>query len=171
MPLLRQIVRHLAERGHRRFLFRHVDRPDNLTDARRRAAALAEARRLGIELLPSPFAYESPAGLSPGEERELEPGRKGRSSAMIAFADHLIHPVLGECRRRGWRVPEDVALAGFAGIETFMAIPPWRILTTVRAPWQDLTRQAVALLARVIAREAVPPVTVLPVHLVAGETT
>ena len=45
-----------------------------------------------------------------------------------------------------------------------------RRLTTVRAPWVDAGSAAVSVLVKMIAGEEVPPETVLPVHLVPGDT-
>jgi DNA-binding LacI/PurR family transcriptional regulator len=63
-----------------------------------------------------------------------------------------------------------VAVAGFNGIPTPFAPVAPPPLTTIRAPFRDVARTAVALLAARVAGEDVPAETRLPVSLAAGDT-
>ncbi len=69
-------------------------------------------------------------------------------TAIFAFNDAMAVGVLHEARRRGLRVPEDLAIAGFDNVEIARyAIPR---ITTVEQPLEELGRQAVDLLYRMI---------------------
>ncbi len=69
-------------------------------------------------------------------------------TAIFAFNDAMAIGVLHEARRRSLRVPEDLAIAGFDNVELARyAIPR---ITTVEQPLEELGRQAVDLLYRMI---------------------
>ncbi|MGK2348879.1 LacI family DNA-binding transcriptional regulator [Actinomyces sp. W5033] len=84
----------------------------------------------------------------------------GLPQALLCFNDHVAIGAILELRRRGLRVPEDVAVAGFDGIATagLSAID----LTTVRQEVDVITELAVRHLASRLACATEPPVTGLP---------
>jgi DNA-binding LacI/PurR family transcriptional regulator len=81
--------------------------------------------------------------------------------------DSAIGALIG-LRQAGRRVPEDIAVAGFDD-QAFASslIPP---LTTVRAPTEDVGRQAIWQLVRVIQGEEVESRLTLPTRLVIRES-
>jgi DNA-binding LacI/PurR family transcriptional regulator len=91
-----------------------------------------------------------------------------RPTAALCWNDIAAHNLVAECRLRGVRVPEDLAVAGFDGDPSPRSLP-WR-LTTVRAPWAEVARTAVQLLITQLEGEAIPRETVLPVTLIAGDS-
>ncbi len=69
-------------------------------------------------------------------------------TAIFAFNDAMAVGVLHEAWRRSLRVPQDLAIAGFDNVELARyAIPR---ITTVEQPLEELGRQAVDLLYRMI---------------------
>lgn len=86
----------------------------------------------------------------------------------MCWNDLTAYFLLEHCRRRGLRVPHDLAVVGFDGLPP--AHPtPWH-LTTIRAPWAEAARAAVSLLLRPQGGPPPPPETVLPVAFSPGDT-
>ncbi len=75
-----------------------------------------------------------------------------------------------ECHRRGWRIPQDVAIAGYG--DTELAAQLYPRLTTVRVPRYQMGRKSIEVLARRIAGEAgLPRQVAMPFVIVERETT
>ena len=64
----------------------------------------------------------------------------------------------------GQRIPEDVSVAGFDDLPFAPFVVP--ALTTVRAPIEQVGREAVRQLARLIRGETAEPLTLLPTQVV-----
>ncbi|MGB4406842.1 MAG: substrate-binding domain-containing protein [Sphaerochaeta sp.] len=68
--------------------------------------------------------------------------------ALVCLNDRMAQGALEELRRRGIRVPEDVALVGFDGIESSLyTLPP---LTTAMQPMSELGLTSVDILSRLM---------------------
>ncbi|MBI9094352.1 MAG: substrate-binding domain-containing protein [Sphaerochaeta sp.] len=68
--------------------------------------------------------------------------------ALVCLNDRMAQGALEELRRRGIRVPEDVALVGFDGIESSLyTLPP---LTTAMQPMSELGLASVDILSRLM---------------------
>ncbi len=88
--------------------------------------------------------------------------------AVFAGDDDSAIGALMALRKAGWNVPKDVSVAGFDDqVFAESLIPP---LTTVRAPTEEVGRQAVCQLIRVIQGEKVEPRLTLPTELVIRES-
>lgn len=98
------------------------------------------------------------------ESGALSTATGGAPAALIAANDQMALGALEALRSAGVRVPEDMLITGFDGIEAAaLSSPP---LTTVGQPMIDLGRAAVQLLARRLERPDVEPATVrLPLRL------
>jgi LacI family transcriptional regulator len=64
--------------------------------------------------------------------------------AIFAYNDQKAIAVMRELMRRGYRVPEDVAVVGFDGLDIGAELPVG--LTTVRQPREQVSRETVRLL-------------------------
>ncbi|GAB4217193.1 MAG: LacI family DNA-binding transcriptional regulator [Roseiflexaceae bacterium] len=84
--------------------------------------------------------------------------------AVFAGDDAAACGVLDALGRAGLRVPEDVAVVGFddAPIARHLSPP----LTTVRAPTEQVGREAISRLIQLIETGSAAPVTLLPTELV-----
>lgn len=72
--------------------------------------------------------------------------------------------------KRGIRVPEDVKLVGYDGIQSEGLFQP--VLSTIRQPVEEMARMAVRLLLQLMAGQSLDePVYRLPVYFRRGETT
>ena len=90
-----------------------------------------------------------------------------RPTALLAQNDQLAAGALEAAGQLRLRVPEDVTVTGFDGVEM-----PWlgRILSTVRQPLHERGRRAGELVTALLRGDQVPARTMLPVQLVTGET-
>jgi len=89
--------------------------------------------------------------------------RRIHCDAIIADNDITAIDALNALNRRGIRVPQDVALAGFDNIEESRYIKPQ--LTTVHQPLMNLGYEAAAMLIAQIKGLECPTTKILPTHL------
>lgn len=175
-----ELARHLLELGHERISLVTLPAsqpagPGGWLDDSRRAQAEIPTwtdRLRGVEdavgrRVP---AWETSNGLiEEGDRagRELLAGPQ-RPTAIIAQSDLLAVGVIRAARALGLRVPEDVSVVGFDGIDT-----PWlgaQLLTTVEQPMTEKGRVAGRLVVRVLSGER-PGTVQLPTSLRIGNTT
>jgi DNA-binding LacI/PurR family transcriptional regulator len=137
---------HLLELGHRRIGF--VAGPRHFVPTRQKAAgreaALTEA---GVD----------PDGLVATAEFSVEGGRQAlrelidrenRPTAVICSSDLMAIGVLKEASVAGLRVPEDLSVVGFDGIDATAWTQP--ALTTIEQPVPDIAETAVNALKSLI---------------------
>lgn len=160
-------ARHLAEKGHRRVLYRANPFPVRSVQ-RRFDSFCAEAERLGIRVLVG-FPEGASHELSTSERAMLLATPSDRPTAAVCWEDAHADRLLRECRTLGRRVPQDLAVIGFDHLPLDRE-PAWS-LTTIHAPWAQVALRAVELLAAAMAGEAIAKETVLPVEFFQGETT
>ena len=167
-------TRHLLALGHRRIAHVTIRPPASDDEPTSSASRYRGYRRALAE---AGVAYE-PAWLIAGW-RDLEGGRAAarawrdlgpdRPTAAFAFNDLLAISLLRGLHEEGIRVPDDLALVGFDGIEMGRFTIP--SLTTIDHPCRDLGRLGVETLVALIAGEAPAEVErVLPIRLVVRES-
>jgi len=140
-------TQHLLDLGHERIGF--VAGPDRFRPTREKA----EGRLLALDA-----AGVDPDGLVVHAEFGVEGGRAAmrallakpnRPTGVICSSDLMAIGALREVTAAGLRVPEDVSIVGFDGIEaTTWTDPP---LTTVEQPILEIARTAVATLRNLIS--------------------
>ncbi len=161
-------TRHLIALGHRRIGF--VAGPADYLPAREKAAGRLDAlNREGL----------SPDGLVVHGEFTLEGGRSSartllshpdRPTAVICSSDVIAIGVLQVARELGLRIPSDLSVVGFDGIEAATWVEPE--LTTIEQPIDLIASTAVELLQTVISdpTRSLPRVLLQP-RLRAGGST
>lgn len=143
-----QLVEHLVDE-HGRKNFAVIGGPPHHDEAISRMKACKEtlrSRGLSIDerlIVPGTFTQDS--GIA-GVERLLATGLS--FDALVCLNDRMAQGALDELVRNGIRVPYDVSVIGFDGIESSRYTQP--PLTTVLQPMQDLGEQAVAILDRLM---------------------
>jgi len=163
----RLLAEHLAGRGHRRVVY--IPGSPSLASAERRRVAFAQAAAsLGMAVSECATLSQHEA-LSPLDLDWLHLPRAERPTAAACWNDLTAASLLDHCRRRGLRVPEDLAVVGFDGVAPVLGGD--QVLTTVHAPWADVAHRAIDLLVGHLNGQPLPPETLLPVHLVPGTTT
>jgi LacI family transcriptional regulator len=97
-------------------------------------------------------------------------GRAALPRAVVCGNDQMALGMLDEFGRAGVRVPADVLVSGFDGIEETRLSSPR--LTTVRQPMEELGRAAVrAMVDRLDAPDRAPITRRLPVEVLLREST
>jgi DNA-binding LacI/PurR family transcriptional regulator len=176
-----EATRHLLDLGHTRIATvtlpfgpdRHdeIAGPERLASirwqiARRRLDGMADA---GV----TPTAvYETPASLvehgTAAAHVLLDVPADRRPTAIVAQSDLLASGVVLGARELGLRVPEDVSIAGFDGLDLPWLAPD--VLTTVVQPIAEKGAVVGRAVQQLLAGET-PEDAVLPVHLRVGTTT
>ncbi len=122
----------------------------------------------GLPLVPE---YIVPGGYSLNCGREtvkrLEP-LLGSIDGIFAHTDILALGVMKELKKRGIRIPEDIALIGYDDIELCTYVEPE--LSSVRQPTRDISLETCDRLLRLMAGEGLLERTVLPPQLVIRES-
>jgi DNA-binding LacI/PurR family transcriptional regulator len=140
-------TQHLIELGHRRIGF--AAGPEDYLPTLEKAAGRADALR---------DAGLSPDGLVAHADFSVEGGRIALRkllerdpppSGVVCSSDLMALGVLKEARALGLRVPEDLSIVGFDGIEAGIWLDP--PLTTVEQPIERLAETAVEALQTLIA--------------------
>jgi LacI family transcriptional regulator len=145
-----QVVQHLADLGHRRFL--HVAGNHDWASARnRRAVYLETVERLGLEsygVVGGDWSVES------GYEAARNLPANSGVTAVVAANDFVAFGVIRGLQDRGIRVPDEISVVGWDNEEIGRFLSP--TLTTVELNLELIGRQAMQeLIARVEDRE--PP--------------
>lgn len=179
------LTRHLTELGHERMAV--ISLPLSAT---RRDGEVTDLRDAVVDWTPTLHRLQgvADAGVTPvicweteaslvehGKAAALEilsptrwPEPGHRPTAIIAQSDLLAAGAVLGARELGLRVPEDVSVAGFDGLDL-----PWLgadVLTTVRQPLAEKGAALARAVAGLIAGDE-PETVVLDVELVLGTTT
>ena len=169
------MVRHLHARGYRRIAFiggtsnrdtRGADRRRGYSDAIK-ALGLPDGRVISFG--------QPPISMAQGAEALAQLVRQWPDvDAVVCVSDLSAFGALMECQRRGWSVPERIAIAGFGDFEVAKNCHPR--LTTVAVDCVAIGRAAGELLLRAIEaardHEQLPAETVLiPFRIEQREST
>jgi LacI family transcriptional regulator len=152
-----ELARALHGRGYRRFAV--LGGPDGDTPAPDAAAAdrrdgfVAALADLGVAV---PARHLLPAAGTRDGGHEAMSRLLGQGvdevDAVFAVTDLMAAGALAAAHAAGVRVPDDVALAGFDGVEVLQDVLPG--LTTVRMPLAEIGREVTRLALRPAAAEA-----------------
>lgn len=144
---MRQIARHLARFGHRRFAFIG---PDTKLGRQRLASLCLAARKCGAALAdefaafcPHETAFHQAGTLATGlMDRAAAIPAQDRFTALIAFNDIMAIGAIKGLAGLGLNVPKDISVVGFDGTERHD--PP---LTTAAIPLEEMGTEAARLIA------------------------
>ena len=154
------LTHHLLEKGHRRIGF--IGGPSYARNATERLDGFTRAMREVPDA--EPFVTTGDFSIMSGEKAVTKwLGSKCELSAIIAVNDSVAVGAMGALVSRGYKLPVDMALAGFDGTE--IAASPVVRLTTVDQHVDEMGRRAVRLLLRQLIepgaftpfREVLPP--------------
>ncbi len=162
-----EIGQFLARRGRRRVGFvGALARSDVMGQARLAGfeAALAQA---GNPLVDKEILLDSP-GFYPGYYGLETLLARSRLDAVYFHNDEMAIGGLAYCQSRGIKVPEDLAVVGWGGMEA-ASVLPMRLTTTV-VPTTAIGKAAAEALVARLKGEPGQDVTVVPTRLVPGET-
>lgn len=153
----RRMTLALAARGYRKIGFIGVEQGERRAVERLSGyrAATAELAYAQSPVVPLPL---NPSYRGGGKELEELLDRDPEVDAVFFGNDMFAVHALMTCRRRGWDVPDRVAIAGFGGLEVGADLAP--SLTTVRVPGYEIGQTAADLLLRRLNGEAIESKTV-----------
>lgn len=162
-------VSHLAERGRRHIAT--IAGPQDMAPGTDRLVGFRNGlRSVGQTPDESLVAF----GDFSGDSGEAAAGRlldaRPDIDAVFAASDLMAIGAIQELRRRGLRVPDDVAVVGFD--DSVIAATTRPGLTSVHQPVGDLGRQMIVRVRELIdGLGPVPEATILPTHLVVRESS
>ncbi len=161
------LTRYLLSIGHRRIGF--IGGPKFATNAVARVEGFK--RVMSEEGEPDPLVSEGDFSAEHGGKVALAWSDSPHPpTALIAVNDSVALGALEALIDRGLKVPGDVALAGFDGVQ--FAASPLVNLTTIDQHIDRMGRRAVKVLLRQLGRRAVPPAReVLPTQLLVRGST
>ncbi len=167
----RLAIRHLHELGHRKIA--HVTGPQgNVLTATRREGMLEERARLGLPARPE-WIIRGDFSLESGHEAAQRIlAMADRPTAVFCAADMVAFGLISGLQGGGLRVPDDISVIGFDGIEMSEYYVP--ALTTIWQDRQELGRRSAArLLERLTGQgtSAAPAIDMVDVELVIRDST
>ncbi len=161
---MEQVTAHLVrEHGCKRFAFL-AGTPKNPEAEQRLAAFRGVLDQHGLEMDPSLFGHGHflPALGRAAMDEIL--ARGVAFDAVVCANDSMALGAIQALRRRGRRVPQDVAVTGFDNLKlSRLANPP---LTTVAQPFDIFAHLAIDSIEAQVAGRTVPPVTYVPSQFV-----
>ena len=157
----RMAVRHLMRLGHTRIAY--LAPPEGNSNSRDRSQGYREEmQRAGLV----PFCYALQTWIDPVP---LDTMLADGITALLAFDDIFALHIMSEAKRRGLRVPHDLAVIGFDD-EPFGRVSHPR-LTTLYQPLADMGAKAVKYLVRRLQGETTEPYQkIFPVKLIVRES-
>jgi LacI family transcriptional regulator len=145
------VARHLIDVGHKRIAF--IGGPADNVEAQDRLRGFRDAHRV---------AGQEPGPVLRGSFREdsgfaaaLLLIKRGLPDAIFAANDAMALGCLQALRNEGFRVPDDVALAGFDDIPIARLLDP--PLTTAGVPIAELGREAIETCVKLVRGELAAP--------------
>ncbi|AXE90512.1 substrate-binding domain-containing protein [Streptomyces sp. Go-475] len=161
-----QILRHLADQGHRRFL--HVAGSQEWASARNRRAVYVEAiERLGLE---SYGVVDGDWSMRSGYEAARDLPADSGVTAVLAANDYVAMGVIRGFQDRGTRVPEDVSVFGWDDEEFTRYFSP--AISTVHMDKEEVGRRAMLSLLALLRDEPAPVADVAELfHIVPRESS
>ncbi|KPG82885.1 substrate-binding domain-containing protein, partial [Frigoribacterium sp. RIT-PI-h] len=165
-----ELVEHLVSLGHRRFA--HVAGPGRFVHSQRRGAAWRDA--LGAAghdpgvVVEADFTYDGGARAAArlfGPDAPVD----GRPTAVFCANDLAAIGFMTELDRLGVRVPGDVSVAGFDGIELGSYVRPG--LTTLTTAPRLIGAEAARLLLSAVEGETVTDAEIQPARLLVRVST
>ncbi|MDO7882827.1 LacI family DNA-binding transcriptional regulator [Salinibacterium soli] len=162
----RQLGASLARLGYRDFLVL-AGEPELVATQDRVAGFRAGLADAGIELdddrvIPSAFSWE---GARDAVQRLGDDVLAG-TRLVFAVNDEMALGAVAALRGRGFRIPEDISVAGFDDIRTLRDVVPG--LTTVHVPIADLAAEVVGRIAHGVPGA---PGSILPTSVVLRDST
>lgn len=144
-----ELVRQLHAKGYRRIAFLGGVPESDARGADRRRGFERAMAALGLDAGRILSVGQAPVSMADGAQGVAQLMLRWPDvQALVCVSDHPAFGALMECQRRGWAVPERIAIAGFGGFEVAASCHPQ--LTTVAVDCFGIGRSAGQLLMRAI---------------------
>ncbi len=163
-----EMGQHLIRRGRRKTGFvGALARADVMGSERLEGFRVALARA-GHPLADQEVLHDAPGFYAGYYGLETLLARRPDLDSVYFHNDEMAIGGLAFCQSRGLRVPEDIGIAGWGGMEAASILP--KRLTTTMVPTTAIGKAAAEALAARLTGAEVREVTVVPTRLVPGET-
>ncbi|ESW59603.1 MAG: LacI family transcription regulator [Rhodobacter sp. CACIA14H1] len=163
-----EMGRHLIRRGRRRAGYVGALARADVMGAARLDGFRSELAQAGHPLVDAEVLHDAPGFYAGYYGMETLLSRRGDLDAVYFHNDEMAIGGLAFCQARGLRVPDDIGVAGWGGMEAASILP--RRLTTTVVPTTAIGKAAAEALAARLTGVAGPDVTIVPTRLVPGET-
>lgn len=158
-------IDYLVELGHRHIGYLHHYTGERHHVTMKRERGYAEAlRRHGLEPLPT---YDQYLDIAAHVDLYLE--MRPRATALVLYSDAMAILACNALVKRGLRIPEDMSVVGHEGV--VLHEYGFCRLTTVKAPVEELGRQAVRMLMHQIEYNEPAPSRLLSGTLEVNQST
>lgn len=164
---MRQLMEYIFSMGHRKIAYLYGDK--NTVTGVRLNAFWDMIREQGIEIPPEYLVcceYTRPSQVYKATARLLE--MPDRPTCVMVCDDYAAAGALRAVSEAGLRVPEDISITGFDGIEQMQSFHPR--LTTVYQDAPRIGREAARKLIARVEGQAYDTATSVPSRLIRGET-
>ncbi len=143
------LVQQLHTKGYRQFAFLGGAPESDARGADRRQGFVLALQAFGLDASRCVSVGQAPVSMAQGAQGVVQVlQRWPEVQALVCVSDHAAFGALAECQRRGWAVPQRLAIAGFGGFEVGTACHPQ--LSTVAVDCTGIGRSAGELLLRAI---------------------
>ena len=163
-----ELAQYVLKHGHKRIAICGGPIENNERSRGRRNGILTAAAHAGIEV-PEKWITVQPFSYKGGRQglRELW-ALEDRPSVLFCGTDLQAIGALYECQMLGIRVPEDLSIVGFDGMEEATMVHPK--LTTIRIPAHDIGSRAALLMLELLAGNTPPKERPIKTEIVPGES-
>lgn len=164
----RALVDHLLARGYSRFGYLGWHGTQYAASAR--FAGVRDHLQAQGYALVAPSMFDAPPNVEEGRvglAKLLE--QKPDVDAVIFGNDLMAVGAVFYCDEIGVKVPDDLAIAGFGGLDIGQALP--KKLTTIRFPRLEVGQRAARAILNSMAGQTKPKVTDMKFELIDGETS
>jgi LacI family gluconate utilization system Gnt-I transcriptional repressor len=160
---------HLAGKGYKRIAFVSTPIHGNDRLRQRRIGFRRAMADLGLAYSPD---LEVEVPITPqggGDALRILTERDPKLQVIFCSSDTLAIGAVQECHRRGWKIPDRLAIAGYGDVDLAAQLYP--ALTTVRVPRYEMGRQAVRhLLRRLAGDKKLPTIVSLGFQIIDRES-
>lgn len=163
-----EMAQHVAARGRRRVGYVGALAGRETMGRARVDGFVAGLAAGGLALAGSEMLLDQPGFYAGFYGTEVLLGRVPKLDAIYYHDDEMAIGGLAYCAARGIRVPEDLGVAGWGGLEAASILP--KRLTTTVVPAARLGKLAAEALVSRLRGDAVAEVTLVATRLVAGAT-
>ncbi|MFN4130177.1 MAG: LacI family DNA-binding transcriptional regulator [Paracoccaceae bacterium] len=163
-----EMAQFLLRRGRRRAAYVGALARADVTGQARLDGFAASLAQGGCPLIDKEILHDSPGFYAGFYGLETLLARGGRPDVVYFHNDEMAIGGLAFCQAGALRVPEDLGIAGWGGMEAASILP--RRLTTTVVPTTSIGKAAAEALVARLKGAAGPDRQVMPTRLVPGET-
>lgn len=152
----RIVVKHFVDRGYRKLGFIGSDNPFDSRTSERERGFVAATKEFGLPECRVLATTGARVGMQQGAKALVHMLEQWPDlEAIMCVTDAAAVGAILEARRRDWKVPDRIAIAGFGDFYAGLTDPS---LTTVRADWRKLGQEVGKQVnSRIVSHGAVSP--------------